>query len=273
MEEELEFTDYLNIMKKHWFLALISFILVLGAVVVYTEIIPPIYEAKTLLIVNNQDQANFLLGSSAPKSTDLETQRIIIQSPMILAPIYEEHGDQSFVLSVTNIKNSNILELSVQSNNPESAVIIANEVALNYINYTSDSRTKDAENNIELITEKIDTYQDEISLIEASIKYYKDNEIFLNKAEMESYASLQKELNAKNKIYDYLLTKREEATLAANLRTANVRVLQYAELPEFPIKPNKQLNFALGVILGLAAALGAAMIANNSNSKHGNTYY
>jgi uncharacterized protein involved in exopolysaccharide biosynthesis len=34
-------------------------------------------------------------------------------------------------------------------------------------------------------------------------------------------------------------------------------------MPEAPVKPNKELNIALGIILALGAAIGSAIFANS----------
>lgn len=262
MDDELDFKEYLNIVGKYWGWTLLVFILVFGAIATYTFLSEPVYEAKSLVVLTSQDQANFLLGSSAPKASDIELQKVVIQSPNVIYPILKDYGE-TFDLEVTNIKNSNILEITVQTNNPDNAMLIANRIADEYINYTAESRRTDAENTIEFISDKIKAYDKELNMLDLEATYYRTNNKTLTRQEQLEYQSLQREIVAKTKIYDSLLSKREEAAITANIESINVKVIQFAEYPELPVKPNKPLNLALGFILALGAGVGAAILADS----------
>lgn len=263
MDDELDFGEYLRILRKHWVTAFVSFIIVLGAVIAYTYLSMPVYETKSLILVTSQDQANAILGSSTSKTTaDLESQKVIIQSSNVMNPIYIKYGEKSFTVTPNIIKNSNIIEINVETSTPENAVTIANDIAESYVNYTAELKKQEAEKNMEFITDKISAYDKELNILDLESAYYKNNANTLTRQEKLDYQVIQREIAAKTKIYDYLLTKKEEAAITANANTANLKILQYAELPESPSKPNFQLNIALGIILALGAAFGAAMIVN-----------
>jgi uncharacterized protein involved in exopolysaccharide biosynthesis len=264
MDDDSNFGEYLETIKNYWALALICFILVLGAVAAYTFLSEPVYEAKSLVAVSGQDPASFLLGTSASKSIDLETQKVIIQSPIILYPIYAKYDMQNFKLAVNTVKDSAVLEIDVQSNSPENAMNIANDITASYINYTTDARVQDAQNNIAFIDSKIEAYNEELNTLD--VQRMLANKTVMSRQEQLNYKALEREIAAKNKIYDSLLSKREEALIASNLKSANLKVIEYAELPAGPIKPNKKLNMILGVILALGVSVGATMVAESVNS-------
>jgi len=262
MNDEIELAEYAKIVKRHWILACLSFIIVLGAIIAYTILSPKVYEAKSLIVITSQDQANFLLGSSAPKVTDIETQKIVIQGSDVMNPIYSIYKENTFTLNVNNVKNSNVIEISVQSSSPENSSTIANHIATNYINYVTTMRTQDAESSVQFITDKIKSYDDEISALNVKLLYYQDLGNSTSKDDRIAYQNVQRELTAKGKIYDYLLEKREEAALTASLKSTNVQIIEYASVPLTPIKPNVPLNVALGAILAIGAAFGSAMAAH-----------
>jgi uncharacterized protein involved in exopolysaccharide biosynthesis len=145
----------------------------------------------------------------------------------------------------------------------ENSVNIANEIAISYINYTTMLRTEDAQANIEFINQKISVYDDELVVLNKDLTYYKTNEKVLTTREQSEYNTLQREITAKNKIYDYLLTKKEEAALTANLKNANLKIISYAQPPLKPVSPNIELNLVLGFILAMTAGVGLAMVANS----------
>jgi uncharacterized protein involved in exopolysaccharide biosynthesis len=267
-KDDIEIMDYLIILKKNWLWAFIGFILVFCAVLAYTDMSDSVYEAKSLVLITNQDQANFLLGSSSPKIADLETQKLIIQSYNIMYPTYVKFGENTFTLSVNTLKNTNIIEIGIEANSPENAATIANDVATNYVKYTSDTRKQDATGTIDFVTEKIKSYDLEIYVLEAKIFDFENRSKNLTRDEQITYQSVQRDIAAKKKIYEYLLTKREEAGITASIENANVKIISYAEIPLAPIRPNIPLNLALGFILAIGAAMGCALIANSIKERY-----
>lgn len=78
-------------------------------------------------------------------------------------------------------------------------------------------------------------------------------------------ANLIRKREVNDKIYMMLYEKREEAKISEAERAANVRIIDDAQLPEVPIRPNKKLNLALGLAMGLALGFGLAFFRETMN--------
>ncbi|MGV8141095.1 MAG: GNVR domain-containing protein [Candidatus Woesearchaeota archaeon] len=257
-EEEVDFQHYIRLLRKYWIVSAITFIIVLGAVLAYTFLKAPTYEAKSLVAITSQDQSSFLLGSSVPKVSDLETQRLVIQGSGVMNTIYSQYGVGTFLMSVNVIKNSNVIEIIVDTSSADRAALIANDIAEAYVKYTRDMRTADANEVIGFVDEQIALYDDELDALNRKIITYQSTT--LNTAEKLEYQSLLREQTAKNKVYDSLLSKREEARLITSLESGNVNIISHADMPTVPIKPNIPLNVVLGAILAFGAAMAAALL-------------
>jgi polysaccharide biosynthesis transport protein len=268
MDDDADLREYWGVIRKRKLIFTLGFLLVLVVVIAYTFLSEPVYEAKSMVVITNQNQANFLLGNSAPGTSNIETQRIIIQSPSVMRPIMMKYSDTDFDMVVNHIRNSNILEIVIRTNNPEVATNIANDVAQSYITYATETVKEDAESNVEFISEKIRTYEAEINVLDLQLRSYNLNQ--LSRAELMEYRSLEKELDAKTTIYNHLLTKREEAILTTQLSNTNLRIIQYAEVPERPVRPNRELNLILGFVLALGVGAGLSIIANNASASRRN---
>lgn len=271
MEDEIDLSEGLDILKKNWIWALIGFIVIFASIAAYTFLINPVYQAKTFVIVSSQDQNTLLLSGVASRVTNLETQRIIILSPSVMNDVYLKYG-QEFKVSAAVIKNSEIIEITVESDNPETSAGAANSIAESYINYNRETKEQEANNVIDFVTMQIEDYNDESAILDARLLSYASLGENMSMSEKLEYQNIQREIAAKNRIYDYLLTKKEEAGLAASLKNANVKIVSYAEIPLKPVKPNIFLNMILGVLLGIGAGVSLAFMAERKTKKPVNSY-
>ena len=74
------------------------------------------------------------------------------------------------------------------------------------------------------------------------------------------YNILKREVETNKQLYDGLLQRLKEAGVSAGLKANNIRIVDAAEPPKKPAKPNLLLNLTLGVVLGLALGVGAAFL-------------
>ncbi|MDP2806716.1 MAG: polysaccharide biosynthesis tyrosine autokinase, partial [bacterium] len=64
-------------------------------------------------------------------------------------------------------------------------------------------------------------------------------------------------------VYRQLLMKHEEAKITEAGKIGNVRVIDRAQPPQFPIKPRKALNFAIGLVVGLTLGVGLSFFLDS----------
>lgn len=69
------------------------------------------------------------------------------------------------------------------------------------------------------------------------------------------FSALKRELETRRQLYDAMLQKVKEAGLVSAIKASNVRLIDPANIPDAPVKPNKPLFAALGATSGLFAGL------------------
>jgi len=79
------------------------------------------------------------------------------------------------------------------------------------------------------------------------------------------YNILLREVESNRALYDGMLQKVKDARIAAAIRSSNVRAIAAAEPPAAPYRPNVPLNLAVGLFVGLSAALGTVLMQRRSN--------
>ena len=72
------------------------------------------------------------------------------------------------------------------------------------------------------------------------------------------YGILKREVDSTRQLYDAMLQRLKEASIAAAMRASNIRVVDAAREPLGPYKPNGTMNSALGLLAGLF--LGVALV-------------
>lgn len=70
------------------------------------------------------------------------------------------------------------------------------------------------------------------------------------------YRVLEREVQTNKRMYEILLTRLKEIDLSSTLTGNNISIIDRAEVPTKPIKPNLKLNMILAVIVGLVMGTG-----------------
>lgn len=93
--------------------------------------------------------------------------------------------------------------------------------------------------------------------LKSALGKYKNEALNLND-KMVQYQILKREADTNRELYNGLLQRLKEIGVSASLTASNVQVLDRAEMPKTPHKPQKRLNFMLAVIVGLFGGVGLA---------------
>lgn len=73
------------------------------------------------------------------------------------------------------------------------------------------------------------------------------------------YTILQREVDTNRSLYDALLQRYKEVGVAGGVGSSSVSIVDRAEVPDSPHRPNLLLNLLIGFVLGVAGGLGAAV--------------
>ena len=113
------------------------------------------------------------------------------------------------------------------------------------------------ENNI--LNAKIESLKRAIITYNGKLSMLPDTEIQL--ARLERTNSINEET------YSMLVSKYEDAKIAERSKIGNVRILEKAQLPSFPIKPDAKKKMMTSALIGLAIGIGLALLLNSLDPK------
>ena len=83
--------------------------------------------------------------------------------------------------------------------------------------------------------------------------------------ELAHYKLLKREVDSSRTLYESLLQKLKEASIASALRASNIRVVDAAETPTGPYKPDVTRTASAGLLFGLMAGIAFAVLRERAN--------
>ncbi len=103
-----------------------------------------------------------------------------------------------------------------------------------------------------------DAARGRVRVIKEAAGRHRQEKIRLEQYEVD-YGILEREAESTQHLYDIFLKQMKEADLSAGMRTANVYLADPAVPSSIPVKPKKQLNTILGLLVGLVTGVGVAI--------------
>lgn len=138
MEETIDLREYFGIIKKRfWIIALITVVSAVISGAISYFVLQPVYETTTTLIVdtNQNEETNTVTGDQFSVSQKLAvTYGEIIKSRTVLEPVIknlrldETYEELAGKITVSPVKDTQIISVGVQDTNPEKAKDIANQI-------------------------------------------------------------------------------------------------------------------------------------------------
>jgi len=75
-----------------------------------------------------------------------------------------------------------------------------------------------------------------------------------------AYGALKREVDTNRQIFETVMSREKETGIASGERTSNIRIVDRAEVPRGPVKPNKPRALLLALVVGLCGGVGLAFL-------------
>lgn len=176
-EEEIHLGEYFKVLKRRWWIIVLSFFVVVSLITIYLIITPRTYEATAVIklpVSGGSSSLTSALSSFIPlgQSIDVATEIELIKGRDIAETVIRDLGidkkpenqskeitqivyDFHKALKVTQKGKTNLISITASSTSPEEAKNIANRVAYEYIEKSKSSFQKSWNNLINQMEAKL----------------------------------------------------------------------------------------------------------------------
>lgn len=251
----MELNKYIFPLRKWWWLIAASTLI--AAIFSYVSTLrqPPIYQARTTLMIGttisnpNPSTNELYLGQQlAAAYADLANREIVRNATrnslgMGQLPAYIARA----------LPNTQLIEITVNDVNPERAQAVANELAVQLILLSPVSGQSEDRDRQDFIYERLNILEVQIKETEAEIEKLQEELAVAFSAQQindiqNEISSLQSKLSAMENNYGLLLSNTQQG--AINTLT----IIAFAELPSSPIRSSKGMTILLAAAVGFLLA-------------------
>lgn len=289
--------NYLRILYKRIWTVFAFFLVLVTTVTIGSFLQKPVYRATTQILIEKESRnINFqeAIGIETTDQDYYQTQYALLKSKSLIGKLirslnfsFNQSAESDLIerllksIYVQPIRNTRLVNLSVESTDPRLAGNMANTLAKLYVEQNLESRLFGSREILKKIREKglYSLNQENRELIDSLPSVVNNSLIQRLKADYAAfetqYAEYRKRYTLKHPKMIRLRAEIEamrgridqeiqrivssvKTELSGTLQANNIRVIDLAEIPRAPVRPNKKLNIILSIFLGLVLGSGLA---------------
>jgi len=264
----MEISYYIAPLKKWWKLLLAAALVAAVSSFLATLPQPNIYQAKTTLMIGRT------LEDPNPSTNQImmDRQLAVIYADLVGRELIQNETKKALGIDwlpkyeSIAVPNSQLIEITVVDNVPERAQAVANELANQLIRNSPGSSASMSQERIAFINNQLDSFQLQIQDTQEEIEKLRaelgeQTSAIQIQDSQNSIAALENKLASLQDNYATLLASAPQG--ASNI----ISVLVPAELPTYPIGPNRILIVLVAAFSGFAFASGASYFIEFSSNK------
>jgi non-specific protein-tyrosine kinase len=259
--EEIDLRVYLQILQRWlWLIILCTLIAAISAYVISAKFMRPVYRAETTLMVQPSggtsgtlQYQDVLLGERIAKTYAEIIKSKALQEKLLTKLGYPPELEKlPFNVSVQVVRDTQLIKIGVESEDPELAANAANTLAQIFIEDRTEKQAERFSNLRASIEAQIAQLEEDMRKIAEQKSVTHDQDLV---------RSLDQQLISLQDMRTRLLAQLYELRLTEARYADVITQVEKAEVPEKPVKPRKLLNTALAGILGAMVAVMAAFAA------------
>lgn len=264
----MEIRDFLDTLWRRKWVIVFTFILTVVVAAVGSYIVTPTYTASALVRVASAPNPLTERADVQYAIRVMNTYAIIARSQPLLQSVINElelslrPSQLDDLIDVRVLEETELIRITANHSDAETAAQIANSVANNLIAQT-DASIAGGSSASAAIRAQMDQVQQEIAALQTEY-----NEILTtNPSNTTRIAEINRESVIKQQTYETLLAQYDQTRLLESLRVNSISLIEPAEAPSLPSSPRRTLNIALGALVGVLGGIGLVLLLSNMDKR------
>ena len=260
----MEIQRYASILNRRKIVVLFTAILTVAVVAVGSYQMTPIYTASGLLRVAQPTTGVVSYSDLNYGQRLIETYVQVLKSRPFLEEtksrlgLHLETSDLAQSIRIEPIPNTELTRVSVDHRDPIQAAAIVNTLGNLLVEQGQKIYAGGGKDARQILLDQL--VAAEAQLAEDRAHLAPANSATPDATEASSFAA---KVRAGEQTYSMLLTLYEQARVEAALRANSISIVEPAEVPSLPSKPNVKRNLALAAVVGLIGGVGLAFLAES----------
>jgi len=266
----VELRQYFAVIWRWMWLIVLGTVLAGGTAYVVSRNMTPIYRASTTLLINQArnpavtDYTSLLTSERLAKTyAELLTKRPVLEEVAKRLEVETEEMEEAEAgilpasIEVRPVRDTQLIELSVESDDPVLAMEIANTLPEVFIEQNAKMQLSRFASSKENLAKQLAAIESDMETTQQAINELQESDSAADQAEL---ARLQTLLAQHQSNYARLLSSYEDIRLAEVQAMDNIVIAEPAELPRYPVKPRTLMNTLLAAVVGCMLAVGVAFL-------------
>ena len=257
-EEEIDLREYVNVLLKRKGIIIIIFLIaIITAALVSYFTLSPVYQTSTVFSVAKIDGRAVI---NITEALEIIKSNVVLDEVINRMGLKETAKQLSSQITTESIKGTNFVKVLVAADSPEKAKSLVKNIIEVFIKQNQveyQEQVKLIEDRLKALEEQIAEFEKNIQEIEKAKKKIAVTEE-LSEGERQFQTSLLLSSSVTERSSYNNLTNQANNLKASLKSCEDFKIINYAQLPTAPIKPNTKLNILIAGVLGLFVGIFVA---------------
>ena len=255
--------DYVEILLRRKWIIIITFAVVMGITIVATLLTEPMYRASTMmrvLSVSGGSSGDWIAYDTKQVERLMNTYAEFATSRPVLSELSKRLELEDWPqIAVEILVNTELMQITAEARDPVVARDTANALAEVMIAQSRELYTGGGKTAQEILGEQLAQVKAEID--EAWSDY--EGLIAESPEASDQIAAASRAIDLKEETYATILDQYERNRVREAVLANTLSIIEPAVAPREPAKPRKELNIALGLVLGLGGGVALAFLVES----------
>ncbi len=258
----MDISELLNILKWRKWVIIISVLVTMLVVFLATWFTPPTYTATATMRIATSSSSSTYSDYYFADRLITTYMNIATSRPLVDELVRQLGLSTAPSISVGQIPNSELIQISVEDRDPALAMTAANALGGILISQGSEFFTGSGKSPADVLKEQVDRVGAELDKLRN--EYY--DHLARYPDDIEGNQINAEAVDLQQQLYFELLSQYQSLLSRETIQSNIVSFVETAGLPAYPSKPNKVVNLALGFVVSLIGGIGLAFLFDSLDS-------